>query len=143
MSINFNAALGIHEQALLLREQRNQVLAANIANADTPGYQARDFDFRAALEQASTSTSANATNTATLSLAAPQGAAHASSIGTRISTEVPTLKYRAPFQSSMDGNTVETHIEQSKFSENAMHYQATLTFLGNQFSGIKAALNGN
>lgn len=140
MSINFQAALGIHEQALQLREQRNQVLGTNIANADTPGYQARDFDFRTALDQASASV------TSTLTMAAPQGAGQgAASIATTAtaSSDSPALLYRQPFQASLDGNTVEGHIEETKFSENAMHYQATLTFLGNQFSALKTAINGS
>lgn len=153
MSINFQAALGIHEQALQLREQRNQVLGTNIANADTPGYQARDFDFRAALDQAaaaagSASTSADA---GSLTLAAPQGggqgAATLASAGTALdgsaSASSPKLMYRHPFQPSLDGNTVEGHVEETQFAENAMHYQATLTFLGSQFSALKTAINGS
>jgi len=135
MGISFNQALGVHEQALKLREQRHQVLATNIANADTPGYQARDIDFASAMAQAAKGESQGGlTTTSSLhlqsSLTAANGAGSAD------------LKYRTPHQPSLDGNTVESQVEQAQFAENALRYQATLTFLGGEFSSLKLAIKG-
>lgn len=129
MGIDFQTALGIHEQALYTRARRTEVLGANMANADTPGYKARDLDFREVL-------------------AATQGAelaatrTHGKHLGTAATSAEPDLKYRIPHQPSEDGNTVELHIEQANFADNAIRYQATLTFLGSKFEGIKTALTG-
>ncbi len=136
MAINFDKALGIHEQALFLRQKRNEVLAANIANADTPGYKAQDIDFRTAL-----SNSAAAGDQPMLSLKVTNAGhqRHADGAADALSA---SLKFRQPYQPSLDGNTVETHIEQAEFADNAMRYQATLQFLGNRLSGLKSILQG-
>jgi flagellar basal-body rod protein FlgB len=131
MAINFDKALGIHEKALFLREQRNELLAANIANADTPGYQARDIDFRAALSEAGTQNQ--------LAMTATQGGHFGDSSAEPYSADI---KYRIPFQRSLDGNTVETHVEQLKYADNSMRYQTTLTFLSNRFASMKNIIQG-
>lgn len=129
MAINFNTALGIHPRALMLHEKRSEVLAANLANADTPDYKARDFDFKAALEQ---------TMNNTVGLRRTDQAHIASQ---RLSLGADLL-YRNPQQASLDGNTVEEHIEQAKYSENAVQYQASLTFLNDEFAGLQTAIKG-
>lgn len=135
MGINFDKALGIHEQALLLRARRNEVLAVNIANADTPNFKARDVDFRAALAAAGS-------NGSSLTMAQTQGA-HINAEGNRgVSPLEAQLKYRLPNQPTLDGNTVETHIEQAAFAENALEYQASLQFLGGKFASLKSAITG-
>lgn len=134
MGINFDKALGIHEQALLLRARRNEVLAVNIANADTPNFKARDVDFRAALAAAGTGDSLAMTQTR---------GAHLNAEGNRgVSPLEAQLKYRLPNQPTLDGNTVETHIEQTAFAENALEYQASLQFLGGKFASLKSAITG-
>ncbi|MFT5575376.1 MAG: flagellar basal-body rod protein FlgB [Bermanella sp.] len=134
MPINFQTALGVHEQALYNRARRTEILGANMANGDTPGYKARDLDFKQAL--------ADAQGSSTRQLSTQQ--THGSHIATKntMTAADPSLKYRNPYQSSIDGNTVEMHVEQAKFADNAIRYQATLTMLGSKFKGIKTALTG-
>jgi flagellar basal-body rod protein FlgB len=134
MAINFDKALGIHEQALQLRQKRNEVLAANIANADTPGYKAQDLDFRALLSQ-------SVGNGDQPQLALKVTNAGHQRIGGADALSA-SLKYRMPYQPSSDGNTVETHVEQAEFADNAMRYQATLQFLGSRLSGMKSIIQG-
>lgn len=134
MPINFQTALGVHEQALYTRARRTEVLGANMANADTPGYKARDIDFRQALADVQNVTSRQLSTTRTQSghIATQNSVAAADA----------SLQYRNPYQPSLDGNTVELHVEQANFADNAIRYQATLTFLGSKFNGIKTALTG-
>ena len=113
-----DAQFGIHAEALKLRSQRLDIIASNIANAATPGYKARDIDFRAALAQAS---------------AAGDDRQH-------VATNA--LRYRVPVQASLDGNTVELSTEQTAFAENAVNYRATLSFLSGRIQTIMAALKG-
>ena len=134
MPINFDKALGSHEKALLFQSRRTAILASNIANADTPGYKAKDIDFKAALKQA------NSNSVSTAQLKTP----HSRHIGRSAPGTFSNIemKYRTPAQSSLDGNTVELQKEQAAFAENSVRYQATLKFLGGRFKGIRAALRG-
>ena len=132
MPITLDGALGIHEQALGLRAQRAELLAANLANADTPNYQARDIDFKAAL------TSAKAAGQGRLPLAATD-AGHLQHGAGGINA---SLLYRNPHQASLDGNTVDTQVEQAEFAQNALHYMASLTFLSGKINGLKNAIKG-
>ncbi|MCF6204951.1 MAG: flagellar basal body rod protein FlgB [Methylococcaceae bacterium] len=129
MAINFNNALGVHPQALTLREKRSEVLASNLANADTPGYKARDLDFQAVLKK-SMPASNNMEQT-------QQG--HFSPNDRLLGA---TMMFRNPQQASLDGNTVESHIEQAKYAENAVQYQASLQFINGRFSGLMSAIRG-
>ena len=122
---------GVHPQALQLRAQRAEVLAANMANADTPGYKARDLDFKQVL-QGQMPPPVRMATTQKSHIQPDQGVASSGQ-----------LKYRVPQQSSLDGNTVELEAEQSQFSTNAMRYQATLRFLDGRIKGLMTALRGN
>lgn len=113
---------GVHGQALALRSQRMAMLASNIANAATPNYKAKDFDFQKALSAASNSDPATGSDLG----AAIDGAAG----------------YRVPLQASLDGNTVELNTEQTLFAENAVQYRTTLSFLQGRVSTIMSALKG-
>jgi len=136
MPISFNAALGVHEQALQLRGERMKVLASNIANADTPGYKAKDFNFADALKQA---TGKQMTGNSVRMQATQAG--HMSAQGTtNLGAE---MKFRIPLQPSMDGNTVDIQQERAKFSENAVAYQTTLKILNGKFKGMMGALKGD
>ena len=135
MPISFDSALGIHQQALSLRTTRTEILASNIANADTPGYKARDIDFKSAL-QASVDKQPQFQSTATLRAT---NARHIQLDTTQ--TNVETL-YRVPNQSALDGNTVDEQLEKSAFAENALRYQASLEFLSSKFKGMISALKG-
>ena len=130
MPISFDSALGIHQQALAVRARRAEHLASNIANADTPGYKARDIDFRQALSQA------QAVKGMTVARTHSQ---HISLDGASGNTQ--TL-YRIPYQPSLDGNTVDAQIEKSEFADNALRYQASLSFLDGKFKGLIRAIKG-
>jgi flagellar basal-body rod protein FlgB len=121
-------ALGVHAQALGLRSKRMEVLARNIANADTPHFKAKDVDFRSVLKQTQEAT---LNTTSNLHMALPM-------------EENPGgEKYRIPFNAAFDGNTVEMNIEQAKFGQVAADYQTTLNILENRVSGIRRALRGD
>ena len=127
---------GIHGHALQIRAQRAQLLANNLANADTPNYKAQDLDWRNALKAAKegmkTSPPLHLTRTNPRHIEA-QG---------EVGFEEGFVKYRMPTQPSLDGNTVETHIEKAQFMENAIQYQATLDFISGKIKGIRKALKG-
>lgn len=129
MKISFANALGPHPQALALRSKRSEVLASNLANADTPNYKAWDFDVDRLLREAAAS-------------AIPLRITHAGHIAPVPDTPGERLLYRVPQQASLDGNTVEEHIEQAKFAENALRYQASLRFINSKLSGLMLALRG-
>ena len=109
-----DSLFGVHGAALAVRSARMGVLASNIANASTPGFKARDVDFRQAL---------NSAEAGSADLAA-------------------ATKYRVPLQTTLDGNTVELSQEQTAFAENAIQYQTTLSFLNGRIGQITRALKG-
>ena len=119
--------LGIHADALALREQRNTILASNIANSATPNFKARDMDFAAELKRVSGHGQMQATQ--------------AGHFGTGKVSD-GQLMYRDPINPSMDGNTVELAVEQMEFSENALRYQTSLTLLNRRISGLMQAIRG-
>ncbi len=119
-----------HQNALNLRAFRQQLLASNVANADTPGYKARDIDFAAALS--------DATSGRTVSLRASNDR----HLGASTRDEPAAVLYRSPQQPSIDGNTVDMDVERNRFAENAVHYDANLTFLNSQIKLMLAALQG-
>ena len=128
--------LRFNEAALGLRAQRQQLLASNIANADTPGYKARDIDFNQALSAALTKDQQQAgtpmMKTASQHLQASQPDIFA---GT-------ALQYRGVVQGSVDGNTVDMDVERNAFADNSIRYEASLTFLNGQLKGLLAAIQG-
>jgi flagellar basal-body rod protein FlgB len=131
MAINFDKAFGIHEFALNLKAERAEVLANNLANADTPNFKARDIDFSKALQLATSNRQSGLVKT------------NDRHLDSRIGTEIPGLSYRIPFQPDTgDGNSVEAQVEQTKFAENAMQYQASLTFLNGRIKGLLSAIKG-
>ncbi len=132
MSTGLDPIFGIHAKALTLWTQRNEVLASNIANADTPNYKARDLDFTSILDRANeNSIEMKTTHTG-----------HMSSMKGSGMDGNGELLYRVPMQASLDGNTVETDVEQAKFGENALRYQVSLRFVSGSVSTMKAAIAG-
>lgn len=129
--MKFSQAFGIHEQALRLRAHRGQLLAANIANADTPGYLARDFDIDGILGRNRAVRPAGLATTHARHIAFDNGPLASSQ-----------LQYRVPQQPSLDGNTVELDAEQARFSANTMQYQTSLRFLDGRIKSILTALKG-
>ena len=135
MPLDLNTYLGVEPDALKVYSQRAEVLAANLANADTPGYQARDIDFRAALAAAGSEDSTLRPVTTS-----PQDVT-AGSAAEGVSTQ-QFLKYRTPLAPSLDGNTVDSQMEESQFAQNTVRFQATLTFLNDRFSELTTAITG-
>ncbi|WP_210395773.1 flagellar basal body rod protein FlgB [Motiliproteus sediminis] len=133
MAISFDAALGIHPQALLVRTKRAEVLANNIANADTPNYKARDIDFRAVLA------AQNASDVAPVKLDVRRNGHQSGLVNPDLAAE---LLYRNPTQPSVDGNTVDMQREQAEYAQNAMAFQASFIFLNRKFSGLLSAIKG-
>lgn len=116
MKISFDDVLGIHAKALLLREQRMRLIAENIANADTPGYKARDLDFKAALAQA-------------------EAVSH--------EALAPFIGYRVPIQPDTgDGNSVDMQLEKMALAENAVGYETALRFVNGKLQGLLKAIRG-
>jgi len=130
-----NDLFGIHTQALALWQRRAEVLSTNLANADTPNYQARDIDFRAALGAAGVDG-----NTPPSLPLASTSAGHIANAST---TGPDALKYRVPMQPSLDGNTVDAETEQAAFAENSVRYQASLTFINAQIRQLRTAITGS
>lgn len=129
-------ALHFHQSALRLRSERQQVLASNIANADTPNYKARDIDFTSALKQALSQGPAQAGG-----LARTSPAHIAASAGSTTASGVPLL-YRNSAQGSVDGNTVDMDAERNQFADNALRYEASVTFAGGELKKLLAAIQG-
>lgn len=109
-------SLDFHAQALALRAERQRVIAGNIANADTPGYQARDFDFAAALRAATGGSGSG------------DGIAR-NVMGTPGSRPDPVLRYAVPSQTNLDSNSVDMDRERAAFADNAVKYESTLRFI--------------
>ena len=129
MAVNFDKAFGVHDNALLLFERRTQLLAENIANADTPNYKARDIDFNSVLRDAKVDqVHLNSTHEGHMSLSA--GIAD------------QQIQYRVPDQISIDGNSVNVQEEKAAFAENTVRYQTTLNVLSRRISGLISAFRG-
>ena len=138
MALNLDTYLGVHAQALKLREQRTELLARNLANADTPGFKSQDLDFRAALAASAGSTTAPGVLKATQAghVGAMGGA------GLEPGSTAAFVKYRTPLAPSLDGNTVDAQLEQAAFADNAVRYQATLQFLSSKFRSLMTVITG-
>ena len=131
MSSKLDAAIAFERQALNLRAYRQQVLGANIANADTPNYKARDFDFKSALDSAM----AGKTD-ASLPLATTAK----NHLPGMLQGGPTALKYRTETQSSVDGNTVDMDVERSQIADNAIQYQILTQLISDKFKLVKTAM---
>ncbi len=132
MALNINAQFDLHSRVLGLANQRLELLADNVANADTPNYKARDIDFRSAMANASQPGGE-------LPMAATRSG-HIQAGGAGPNTTNPL--YRVPDQPSLDGNTVDSQKENAAIAETAVRYQATLTFLSSRIRGLRDAITG-
>ena len=128
MTISFKNAFGIHPLAIEVRNRRTELLASNMANADTPHYKARDLDFRSILKGAQPTTLRLTTT-------------HPSHQQPKAIDPWEVL-YREPYQPSLDGNTVEIEQEHIRFAENALQSQASLSFLDGEISGLRTSIKG-
>ena len=140
MGIHFQKALGVHPMAMQLRLTRAELLSANLANVNTPNFQAKDIDFAAEMQRAKRGNGV---------MAAPDRSS-AQMLSTQMSsTQMSSaqmssaqIKYRLPYQPSLDGNTVALNVEQAEFSKNALDYQTSLSFLNMKLTGLKQAIEG-
>ena len=128
---SYDNLFGMHTQALALWQRRAEVLSSNLANADTPGYLARDVDFRTLL-----SGSGGAGGTLALDTTSPDQIQPGTPFGVPLSYQVPT-------QPSMDGNTVDSQVEKADFAANSVHYQASLAFITAQVHMLRTAITGS
>lgn len=133
MTSKLDNALFFQQRVLDLRAYRQQVLAGNIANADTPNYKARDFDFANALKEAVAGRQAGDLALSTTSSRHLDGAGAGAPA---------RLQYRASVQPSADGNTVDMDIERSQFAENSVQYEASLSFITHQLRMLTSAIQG-
>jgi len=127
-SISFQNALSIYPKTTQMRAARAEILANNLANSDTPHYKARDIDFNAMLK-----------NEAKRSIGMEK--THKAHIEGDIKGD-NTLLYRNPYQPAIDGNTVDTQMEQTFYTENALRYNVSFEFLNSGFKGLKGAIKG-
>lgn len=131
---DLSTVLGTLPLSAALRSRRAELLAANLANADTPNYHARDFDFREALAQAA--------DTARGGVELTRSDARHFDLRDAGGLNVDVL-YRIPAQSALDQNSVDVQAERARFADNAMRYQATMRFLDSRFSGLLRAFRGD
>ncbi|WP_286233310.1 flagellar basal body rod protein FlgB [Thalassotalea sediminis] len=130
MAISFDKAFGIHPDSLRVRSQNAEVIAGNIANADTPGYKSKGMDFKAALAQAASRQQSGMSRT------------HEKHFDVRGELN-NNVDFRVPNQPDTgDGNTVDVQMERNLYLDNSMHYQASLQFMNSKISGLKKALGG-
>ncbi|MBA6290037.1 MULTISPECIES: flagellar basal body rod protein FlgB [unclassified Colwellia] len=130
MAISFDKAFGIHPQGLQVRAQRAELIASNIANADTPGYKAKGMDFKAALAQAASKQQTGMTRT------------NEKHFDVRMELN-NGVGFRIPDQADTgDGNSVDVQVERNLYLENSMEYQASLQFLTSKIKGLKQAITG-
>lgn len=123
----FDSALSTHAKSLTARSQRVEVLAQNIANADTPNFKARDIEFKKVFQNAAEDT---------------MQTTHGKHMALPVDANGDGMMYRVPFNVAFDGNTVELNIEQAQYGKAAAEYQATVNFLQDNISGLRKALRG-
>lgn len=125
--------LNFYHKALGLRVARQELLSSNVANADTPNFKAKDIDFASVLNQriglTATFGKVNLNTTSPL---------HMNSSST--STLADNLLYRTPLQPSVDGNTVDMDMERTRFADNAIKYDASISFINNEFKNMMLAI---
>ncbi len=136
--------IDFHGKALSLRADRQQVLSSNLANADTPGYKARDFNFASVLaQQAGEAGKAGLAPAGSTSvLKTDQRHMSGTGVNKESAVSLTTLKYRTADQASLDGNTVNMDVERANFAENSLRYEASLRFINGNVRKILSAIRG-
>ncbi|MEO8225375.1 MAG: flagellar basal body rod protein FlgB [Gammaproteobacteria bacterium] len=134
MALDINSQFDLHTRALGLANQRLELLADNVANADTPNYKARDIDFRAAMQDAG---QGGGQGDLPMLTTRP---GHLQISGAGPNTTTPL--YRVPEQPTLDGNTVDSQKENAAIADTSVRYQATLTFLSSRIRGLRDAITG-
>lgn len=134
MVSKLDEAFRFHQTALSLRAGRQELLASNIANADTPNYKARDIDFASALQGALAGSAARLE----MAQSTPN---HLAGTSNNSILGAPAL-YRRPLQPSADGNTVEMDVERAQFADNALRYEASVKFITDEIKDVMQAIQG-
>lgn len=137
-------SLNFQSTALTLRSERQRLIASNIANADTPGYVARDFNFSTALQQATgqRSQGSSALPTPSLGLASSQSGHLGLNGQPAGSRATPEMNYASASQTNLDNNTVDMDRERASFADNTVRYEATLRFINGQIRTLNTAITG-
>ncbi len=146
MFANLTSGLEFHSQALVLRAERQRIIASNIANADTPGYVARDLDFKEALRQSTGTGTSELSNPgarmmATSATSHPRHLALTGNGDSQLSRS-SNLAYAAQTQPSVDGNSVDMDRERANFVDNSVRYESTLRFINGSAKTILSAIQG-
>ena len=148
MFANLTSGLDFQSKALVLRAERQRVLASNIANADTPGYVARDFNFKEALSQ-QTQTSDSELSRADKGLSLKSSASEPdrrhlalSGLSNSELSGANAMGYGVQTQPSVDGNSVDMDRERAAFVDNSVRYESTLRFINGQSKTILSAIQG-
>jgi len=134
-----DAALSFHQTALRVRNERQELLASNIANADTPQYKARDIDFKAAMQAALQPSSSNGTETRGLQ---KTDSGHMQGQPNQGYAGPGDPLFRSVTQASVDGNTVDMDAERNAYVDNGIRYEASLTMITGQIKKMLTAING-
>lgn len=130
MAISFDKAFGIHPTGMILRAKKAEIIASNVANADTPGYKAKGMDFKEALANASSNLQMGMSRT------------NAKHLDARMELN-NGVDYRIPDQPDTgDGNTVDVQVERNLYLQNSLEYQASVQFLNSKVKGLKKAIGG-
>jgi len=140
MAVSLDKLVGFHESALSIRTERMEVISGNLANANTPGYKAKDIDFNKAMQSALRESAGGASTRSTGGLVRTNDR-HISGNSTSVAANFD-MQYRIPTQPDTgDGNTVEVQAERNRFLDNGLRYQASLEFLNGKIKGMKKALS--
>jgi flagellar basal-body rod protein FlgB len=142
MFANMTNALDFHAKALVLRAERQRVIASNIANADTPGYAGRDINFKDAMAAATGAGSSTLPLTPSTETVGATHPAHIALQATTTSMGASGLAYTSQTQPAMDGNSVDMDRERANFVDNSVRYEATLRFINGQSKTILSAIQG-
>ena len=144
MLANLTNNLDFHSKALVLRADRQRLIASNIANADTPGFVGRDINFKEAMNAAvgSTSSALKATTSGDAAAGGGNRPGHIPLKPSTMSMADPTLQYTTQSQPAMDGNSVDMDRERASFVDNSVRYEATLRFINGSSKTLLSAIQG-
>lgn len=140
MFANMTSTLDFHAKALVLRAERQRIIASNIANADTPGYAGRDINFKDAMNEAAGS--GGPTLSPSASSDGTSNPHHIALQATTATLSSAALKYTTQSQPALDGNSVDMDRERANFVDNSVRYEATLRFINNQAKTLMSAIQG-
>lgn len=137
-----DAALSFHQTALRVRNQRQELLASNIANADTPQYKARDIDFKSTMQAALQQNKGTSPGQQPAGLLQQTNGAHMNGSGGNGAAGSGDVLFRSVLQGSVDGNTVDMDVERNAYVDNGIRYEASLTMMSGQIKKMLSAITG-